>query len=192
MKLLLILLTGIALLYFGCSQDIPSAPGLNQSDQVTNTLAKKPAPNLMGTTNAPFNFPPLLDPDGSGLPIFWKGTIVFGDDTYGLYFISHGEPRDYSQASPFYEDFVIHEFGNVGNVYLRGWNAGVVTYANNVPDPVKFLANGKITYASETCEKLKEWNGRSVHLRGNVYWNPIPIPGVGLVPEYAEGIFRIN
>ena len=183
------LFTGIALLYFSCSEKNPSAPEFSQSDQVTNTLAKKPAPNLIGTTNTPFNFPPLPDPDGSVLPIFWKGTIDFGEDTYGIYFLSYDAPRGYSQASPFYEDFVIHKDGDEETVYLKGWNAGVVTYANNPPEPCNFHANGKIT---EAYEEFEDWGDRNVHLRGTVYWNPIPIPGVGLIPDHAEGTFRIN
>ena len=183
------LFTGIALLYFGCSENNPSAPGLSQSDQVTNTLAKKPAPNLIGISNTLFNFPPLPDPGGSTLPVFWKGTIDFGEDTYGIYFLSYGSPRGYSQASPFYEDFVIHEDGDEAIVYLKGWNAGVVTYANNPPEPCQFLANGKV---EEAYGQFEGWQGRNVHIKGTVYWNPIPIPGVGLIPEYAAGTLRIN
>lgn len=175
------------MMVFGCSED-PSAPEIIQSDQVTAQLAKKPSPNLIGTTYTPFNFPPLPDPAGSNFPVFWKGTIKFGEDTYGIYFLSHDEPRAYSQASPFHEDFVIHEEGNEGNVYVKGWNAGVVTYANSIPDPVKFLANGEIT---EAYGSFAQWQGRTMHIRGLVYWafeNGVP---TGL-PERAEGTFRIN
>ncbi len=121
-----------------------STPELNQNNQVTNALAK-PSPYLIGTTNTPFHFPPRIDPE-SGLPIFWEGTIDFGEESYGLYFISHGEPRDFSQASPFYEEFVIHDLTDE-TIYMKGWNAGVVTYANKDPEPVKFHANGKIVEA---------------------------------------------
>ena len=179
---------GIAMLYTGCSDNNPSAPQLTQSDQATNTLAKKSAPNLIGIANIPFNFPPLPDPRGSDLPVFWKGTIDFGDETYGIYFLSYDAPRDYSQASPFYEDFVIHEVGDEANVYVKGWNAGVVTYANKMPEPVNFLANGKIT---EAYGPFVEWQGCNVHGRGLVYWaleNGIP---TGL-PERAESTLRIN
>ena len=188
-KLIFIFLfLGIAMLYNSCSDIDPSAPELNQSDQVLNTLEKKPSPNLIGTANAPFHFPPLPDPGGSDLPVFWKGTVTFGDDTYGIYFLSYGQPRGYSQASPFYEDFVIHENGNEGNVYVKGWNAGVVTYANKMPDPVNVVANGKIT---EAYGPFVEWQGCNVHGRGLVYWafdNGIP---TGL-PEWAETTLRIN
>ncbi|MBT8387260.1 MAG: hypothetical protein KJO12_07590 [Ignavibacteria bacterium] len=187
--MLVFLVIGATLIFFGCSEKNPTAPELSQSDQVTNTQAKKPSPNLIGTTNTPFNFPPLPDPGGSGLPIFWKGTIDFGEDTYGIYFLSYDAPRGYSQASPFYEDFVIHELGNTANVYLKGWNAGVVTYANNPPEPCQFLANGKV---DEAYGEFEEWQGRNLHIKGTVYWNPIPIPGVGLIPEYAAGTLRIN
>jgi len=185
--MLVFLVIGATLIFFGCSERNPSAPGLSQSDQVTNTLAK---PHLTGTTYTPFNFPPLPDPGGSGLPVFWKGTIDFGEKgEYGIYFLSYGGPRGYSQASPFYEDFIIYDLSNPYNVILKGWNAGVVTYANNPPEPCKFLANGKV---EEAYGQFEEWQGRNVHLRGTVYWNPIPIPGVGLIPDHAEGTFRIN
>jgi hypothetical protein len=182
------LFTGIALFYFGCSDNNPILSELSQSDLVTNSLAK-PSPNLIGTANALFNFPPLPDPGGSDLPIFWKGTIDFGEDTYGIYFLSYDAPRDFSQASPFYEDFVIHEFRNEGNVYLRGWEAGVVTLANKLPDPSRVITNGKIT---EAYGPFVEWQGRNVHGSGLVYWevNDNGIP-TGL-PERAESTIRIN
>jgi hypothetical protein len=41
------LFTGIALLYFGCSEKNPSAPELSQGDQVTNSLAKKPLTGIV-------------------------------------------------------------------------------------------------------------------------------------------------
>ena len=153
--ILMFLVVAAIMAFLGCSESNTTAPEISQNDQVQVSLAK-PLPNLIGTTNTPFNNPPLADPDGSGLPIFWKGTIVFGEDTYGIYFLSHDAPRDYSQASPYYEDFVIHEVGNEENIYLIGWNAGVVSYANNVPDPVKFEANGKIT---EAYGPFTEWQG---------------------------------
>jgi hypothetical protein len=182
------------LFYVTCSVDHSTSPLVNSESELGEgdlrsiLLSKKPSPNLIGTTYTPFNFPPLPDPSGSNLPIFWKGTIDFGEDTYGIYFLSHEEPRGYSQASPYYENFVIHEDGNEGNVYMRGWNAGVVTYANSIPDPVQFLANGKI---EEAYGPFVAWQGHNMHIRGLVYWefeNGVP---TGL-PERAEGSLRIN
>jgi hypothetical protein len=189
-RLIFIFLVGASILIFsGCSENNTTAPDINQNDQVTAQFAKKQSPNLIGTTYTPFHFPPLPDPAGSGLPIFWKGTVDFGEDTCGIYFLSHEDPRTYSQASPYYEDFVVHEDGNEGNVYVKGWNAGVVTYANNFPDPSQFLANGKIT---EAYGPFADWQGRTVHFHGLVYWalDPNGIP-TGL-PERAEGTLRIN
>jgi hypothetical protein len=178
--LLVFLVIGATLIFFGCSEKNPSAPELSQGDQVTNYLAKKP---LTGHQVVPFTLTP---------PTFWNGTVDFGEEgIYGLTFVSYEPPRAYSQASPFYEDFYIYEEGsdwtNPANVYLKGWNAGVVTYANNPPDPCNFLANGKI---EEAYGPLEEWLGRNVHIRGTVYW--IIDPVVGMIPEYAEGTFRIN
>jgi hypothetical protein len=168
------------MVFFGCSENNTTAPEINQNDQVPASLAK-PLPNLIGTAYTAFTFTP---------PTFWNGTIDFGvDGKYGLTFISHEEPRGYSQASPYYEDFYIYEEGTdwtiPENVYLKGWNAGVVTYANKNPDPVKFRANGKI---DEAYGPFEEWQGRNVHIRGEVIWND---PDNGL-PKAALGTFRIN
>ena len=97
------LVIGATMIFLGCQEDSVIAPVSDQSDQVPVSLAKaKPSPNLIGTTNCLFSF--------ANPPIFWKGTIDFGEKgIYGLYFISYDPPRDYSQASPFYEDFVIYD-----------------------------------------------------------------------------------
>jgi len=185
-RLILMFLVIVAMtIFLGCSENNTTAPEINQNDQVPVSLAKaKPSANLIGTINCPFNYPPLPDPGGSELPIFWKGTIDFGEDIYGLYFISYDAPREYSQASPFYEEFVIHEENNEENVLMIGWNSGVVTNANNPPnDPSKFLANGKIT---EAYEPFEEWQDCNVHIRGLVYWIDVGFP------EKAVATFRIN
>ena len=182
--IILFLVIGVTLFFFGCSENNSTAPEFDQSGQLTTTLAKKPSPNLIGTAVADFGFI-SVDP-----LIVWQGEIDFGGITYGLTFISHGAPRDYSQASPFYEDFIIYEYNTdwtiPANVYMKGWNAGVVTYANKIPDPVKFLANGKIT---EAYGPFEMWQGRNVHIKGEVVWNLAATP---LEPDYAESTFRIN
>jgi hypothetical protein len=184
LSILVFLIIGATFIFFGCSENNPSASELSQSDQVTNSLAK---PHLTGTQVAPFTFTP---------PTFWNGTVDFGvKGKYGITYVSYENPRAYSQASPFYEDFYIYEEGTVfdwqnpENVILKGWNAGVVTYANNPPDPCKFLANGKV---EEAYGPLEEWDGRNVHIRGTVFWNPVPHPELGLLPDHAEATFRIN
>ena len=184
-SIFVIFMIGAIVFFFGCQEEAAIAPELNESNQVTNPL-EKPSPNLIGTTYTPFNFPPLPDPGGSDIPVFWKGTIVLGEDTYGIYFLSYTAPREFSQASPFYEEFVIHENNDEGNIYMKGWNSGVVTNANNPPDdPSNFLANGKIT---EAYGPLEAWHGCNWHIRGLVFWR---IDGSGL-PDRAEGTCRIN
>ena len=72
--ILMFLVIGATFIFFGCSEKNPSAPELSQSDQVTNTLVKKPAPNLTGTINTDFTPTP---------PYFWNGTIEI--EGYGPY-----------------------------------------------------------------------------------------------------------
>jgi hypothetical protein len=172
-----LLLSFMLLLIAGCAKE-DLAPELDQSDLVTTTLkGAKSSPNLIGTTYTPFTLTP---------PTFWNGTVDFGDvGTYGITFFSFPpSPRTFSQASPFKEEFIIYELGNPDNVYLRGWDNGVVTKANKDPEDTSiFHANGKITEASGPLEM---WQGRSVHIKGEVTW-----VAVGL-PEFATSIFRIN
>ena len=80
LSILVFLVIGATLIFFGCSENNPSAPGLSQSDQVTHTLAK---PHLTGTTDADFT---------GVFPYFWVGTIIIDDVTYGLRFESVGPP----------------------------------------------------------------------------------------------------
>jgi hypothetical protein len=166
MKRLLLLLTGIALLYFGCSQNIPSAPELNQSDQVTNSLAK---PHLTGTIVLTFT---------NTYPYFWNGTVTFGSETYDLRFKSLAvEPPPLPpQAYVFDERFEIYDNGTL---VLEGPNHGVVPCGND-----KFTANGKVEQANAPFEM---WDGRNVHISGIITWVTPCVEPAG-----ATGTFRIN
>lgn len=178
-----ILVIAASLFFFGCSEDNALLPGSDiQANELESSYkgAKKPAAKLIGTGNVGFTFPPN--------PNFWNGTIDFGDyGIYGITFISYTAPRDFSQASPFEEDFIIFKLGTdwtiSDNVVMRGWNAGVVTYANKAPDPVKFHANGKV---EEAYGLLAAWEGCNVHIKGLVYFLA---PGL---PEKALSTMRIN
>ena len=95
--------------------------------------------------------------------------------------------RDYSQINPFYETWVIYylgsDYNDPANVLMRGWNKGIVTFANKVPEPVKFHANGRVT---EAYGPLEAWEGCNWHVKGLVYWIA---PGE---PEKAVAQVRIN
>ena len=180
----MLLIFGVSILFFGCSENNLN-PALDDPAQIEQEEAllkgaKKPSAMLEGTTNTPFTFTP---------PTFWNGTVDFGAyGVFGLTFISYDPPRDYSQASPFHEDFVIYilnsDWLEPENVVMKGWNKGVVTNANNLPDPVRFHANGKIT---EAYGPLEEWKDCNWHISGLVYYN-----GVDPFPEKAMGEVRIN
>ncbi len=180
-SILFLLVFGVTMLFSGCSEDNTLTPGSEQNGSVESSLkgTKKPLPTLIGELNCDFTFTP---------PTFWNGTIDFG--AYGLYsitFISYDAPRDYSQASPFKEDIIIYELGtdwtNPANVYMRETHSGVMTLANKVPDPTKFVANGKI---EEAYGPLEMWQGCNVHISGEVTWIDVGIP------EGGTGTIRIN
>lgn len=181
MRYSLVIVVLSLLLIGGCQNETPLAP-VSESDQGSVSFAK-PAPYLLGNTDC--NFIPENGPQ------FWNGTVDFGTGTvYGLTFTSL-EPAHTAlgQAILFEEEFVIYELGSdwtePENVYMRGWEKGVVTLANSIPDPSRFHANGKITFATGPFEG---WAGCTVHLRGLVYWTT---DGSGL-PARAVGMIRIN
>ena len=165
-----------AILIFGCSEDNLISPVTGDPVVSDASTLKKPGPHLTGSTYCDFSF--------TTPPIFWKGTVDFGNvGLYGLKFISHGPPRDFSQASTFHEDFIIFDLTDESIVYMTGWNSGVMTLANQDPDPIKFVANGKV---KEAYGPLAGWEGRSVHIDGLVYWIDVGIP------EKAIATIRIN
>ena len=175
--ILIILVFGVVQLFSNCSEDNSLTPGTEQNNLVSYSLKStaKPSPNLIGEINTAFTLTP---------PAFWNGTVGFGTgDIYAITFISYTPPRDYSQASPFYEDFIIYELGNSANVYLKGYNVGVVTLANKAPEPTKVIANGKIV---EAYEPFEMWLGRHVHWDGLVYWVSIGLPAS------FSGTIRLN
>lgn len=181
-SLSLMLIMILCIMFFGCTENT-FQPALDDTSQLEQQAflksAKKPAAQLVGEAICPFTGNP---------PTNWVGTVDFGSQgVFGLTFFSTGPPRFYSQASPFYETWVIYyedkDYNDPANVVMRGWNKGVVTYANKVPEPVNYLANGKVT---EAYGPLEEWEGCNWHIKGLVYWLA---PGQ---PEKAVSQVRIN
>lgn len=183
-SILMFLVIGVTIIFFGCSEKNPSAPELSQSDQVTTSLAK-PSPNLTGAMELDFNLDWLGEVD---VPI-WVGTISFeGYGEYGIRFFHLTPFKTYSQASPFGETFEIYD--GDGNVVLGGPDVGVTTLANKPPEPVKYRMNGEIDVANEPFEM---WMGRHVHMSGIITWQVLETPdGPVIAPETAPGTLRIN
>ena len=180
--ILVFIIMGTVLVFWGCQEDSALAPVANQSDQGSDflALAKKPAPNLTGTMELDFTFGVWPEE-----PV-WVGTISFeGYDDYGIRFYHLSDFRDYSQASPFEEYFQIYDLVN-GTVYLGGPDVGVTTLANKPPEPTKYRMNGEITEATGDFEM---WMGRNVHMSGVITWQGSAPP---YAPFQAPGTFRIN
>ena len=166
LSILVFLIIGATLIFWGCSENNPSAPELSQSDQVTHTLAK---PHLTGTIYCDFT---------GAYPYFWVGTIIIDGVTYDLRFKSLGDPPSPPRANTFEEEFEISNDGFT-TLLLQGPNAGVLNYGNS-----KFVANGEIEVANDPFEM---WLGRNVHINGIVFWEIYP-----MLPDYCTGTFRIN
>lgn len=176
--ILIFLILGIAMLYTSCSDNNPSAPEFNPKDQVTKTLDKKPAPNLIGTTDANFVA-------GTQGDVAWDGTIEFdGDGIYGIRFHHTGGAGVLGQVNHGEEYFEIYDLGNPTVIYLAGPDEGVVPLANKPPEPVKFILNGEVEVANTPFDM---WSDRNIHMRGVVEWDPTTGK-----PLKALGVFRIN
>jgi hypothetical protein len=157
---------GIATLYIGCSDSNPSAPALSQDDQVTNTLDKKPAANLIGEMDL------IMTSHG------WDGPITFEDgSTYGIRFIHLGDKMTPGQvAYHFWERWEIYDPGDPTTVLMTGPDEGV-SPGPKWPDPTKYVMNG---YVEEAYGIFTEWLGRNVHMSGV------------MTPLTAPGTFRAN
>jgi len=179
--ILVFFIIGTVLIFLGCQEESALAPELDQSNQVTNSLAK-PAPNLRGTIITYF--------DVLNVPYFWEGKIdIEGYGEYGLIFETLSGQKGYSQAAPFEEYFIIYElesdWADPENVFLAGHDEGVTTIANKPPEPSKFRMNGEIEVANFPFEG---WLGRNVHMSGIIEWANDGTP----FPKVAIGTFRIN
>jgi hypothetical protein len=170
----------VSLLFSGCAEDGFLNPN-DTCDPAKSTLksAKKPLPHLYGTQVCAFN---------PSNPQMFDCTIDFGDmGVYSITFIPHGPPRDFSQASPFEEDVIIHyldtDWTNPQNVVLIGFAKGIHTLANRPPEPTHFATNGDIL---EAYGPFEMWGGRKLHSDGKFYWTPEGMP------DRVECVWRIN
>jgi hypothetical protein len=191
-SILMSFVIGATLIFFGCSENNSTAPELSQIDQVTNSLSKKPAPNLIGEMELDFTFGEWPEE-----PV-WVGTVKFegSEDVYDIRFFHLSEFRDYSQVSPFEEYFEIYLEGgdpddyDDDDIYLAGPDEGTTILANKPPDDVKYRMNGEIDVANEPFEN---WIGRKVHMSGVITWQILETPdGPVLAPDTAPGTLRIN
>ncbi|MEJ2195641.1 MAG: hypothetical protein P8X73_12395 [Ignavibacteriaceae bacterium] len=173
------LFMGITLLYFGCS-DNPSAPVLDQSDQVTNTLDKKPAPTLNCTTEY-FFVGTLGIMDGQGRLLAWEGPISGDINGVIQWWMDIGTKVNTGQASHYVDRFVI--LNNEKTVLLLAGDEAGTTTARQGKNS-NWRTNGIVTDAAVAYE---DWIGRENHAEGHFTWTI-----VGVLPEHGYGTFRIN
>ena len=104
---------------------------------------------------------------------------------YDISFFTYTGPKDFSRVFKYDEEFVVYQTGsdwhNPANVVLSGVHKGQLVWANKVPEPVKWLSNGKIIEANHPFEVCM---GRPQFCRATLY-------GLDATP-YAEGFMRIN
>ena len=174
-SIIFFLIIGVAMLFWSCSENHSTAPELSQSDLVTNSLAKKPAANLIGTMELDFMF---VNP-------VWVGTVdLEGYGVYGIRFENLGG-IDVGQASHFVENFEIYDLLSPTTIYMGASDFGVVSMANS-----KYRMNGEIDVAIAPFEM---WLGRHVHMSGEITWQVLETPdGPVVAPATAPGTLRIN
>ena len=176
--ILIFSLIGTVLIFFGCQEESALAPELDQSLQVTNSLAIKPAPSLTCTTEYDF-FGHLGIFDGQGRLLGWKGTIS-GDIEGVIQWWMVIPMSTTGQASHFESRFEIWNAAET-ELLLAGDDAGTTT-ARHGKNSV-WRANGIVT---EAYGEFENWNGRRVHEGGHFTW---AAPGL---PDHGDGTFRIN
>jgi len=164
------LFVGIVTLYIGCSDNNPSAPALSQDDQVTNTLDKKPAANLIGVMELTFV--------GSG-GVSWEGTIDFeGYPQYQIYFHDSAESEERGKSYHFVESFEIMD----GSVLLLAVSDEGIEPGNLKVETPMYMSNGVVTEANPP---FAEWLGRKTHMSGVIIFDETG----GMT---APGTLRIN
>ena len=170
------LFLGIAMFYFGCSDNNPSTPALNQSDQVTNTLDKKPAPTLNCTTV--YSYMGNLGIVEDGRLLGWEGEIH--GDIEGVIQWWMASMVFTGQASHYTDRFVIWNASKTVKL-LVGDEAGTTTARHGKNS--NWRTNGIVI---EAYGDFEDWNGRMNHAEGHFTWT------ASGDPDHGEGTFRIN
>ena len=166
-------------LFSACSEESGFLPDPVETEDASYLKgAKKPTSALIGQQECGMDFSTF----------YFVCTIDFGDlGVFSVSFVPYGPPRTYSQANVFEEDFFVHyldsDFSNPENVVMAGNVKGTHTLANQIPDPTKFITNGKVI---EACGPFADWEGCNVHTTGSVTWTPEGIPIL------IESTWRIN
>ena len=174
MKKTWIFLIGIAvILLTACSESAPYLP----DDEAMLKAAKKPLPNLVGTTTEFIKF------DG---PYLFMGTIDFSASGMGIYNIAYlildQTEKEFANANQLTETFYIYEEGATlepGNILMSGTNSGVLIGGS------KFITNGKVELA---IGDFDGWAGRNVHVNGYV----VEFDETYGFPKELTSTFRIN
>ena len=178
--LIMFLILGLALVFFNCTENNPTIPELKNIEEITSTLNKKPAPNLIGEMELDF-VAGLFE--GELADVVWDGTVEFeGDGTYGIRFHHLSPQKGFSNASPFVEYFEIYDLVDPTLIYIAGPDEGVTTLSNS-----KYRMNGEVEVANTP---FTGWLGRHVHMSGIITWQTMPDGSV--IPATAPGIIRIN
>jgi hypothetical protein len=162
--------------------------------------AKKP---LVGTMDLTYN---TLVPGPQPLIPDWVGTITIDGEEYGMLFFAIGSGKSF-------DDFLkgqVHFFEEIWAIYDTDFDLRSLIPSNsavdwdywlpaNEPDELvlwgydkgltnvrnsKYHMNGDVQEANGI---FSGWEGRSVHMKGVIQWNP-ETGG----PQYAPGTFRIN
>ena len=172
------LFMGIAMFYFGCS-DNPSSPEANKDFHATTSLDKKPAAMLFDSTD--YNFVAGLGiTDDQGRTLAWKGTVSGDINGVVKWYMDLNNMLYTGQASHYKDRFEIWDAAEE-NLLLAGDEAGSTT-ARHMKNS-NWRTNGIVTDAAPGYE---DWIGRHNHAEGHFTW---AAPGL---PDHGYGTFRIN
>ena len=196
-SILIFMVIGVSIIFFGCSQDTfldseldqsdqVAAPELYQTDQAPASLAK-PAPSLTSTIT--YNFVGALGIfDTEGRLLVWHGEIHGDIEGVILWWFDltgsqeTGLVKHYVSRWEIWSDYSLENENSEAVLLLAGDSEGTTA----TPPGKDGIWRGK-GIVTEASEKFEDWIGRQTYEGGSVTW---AIPGV--LPVDGEGIFRIN
>ena len=174
-SILMFLVLGVSIIFFGCSTDNPLTSELDQSDQAPASLAKKTAPSIRCTTE--YFFVATVDPSDP----CWVGPVSGDIDGVVKWFLlsKSDHPAPPAQAAQMFFTWEIWD-EDEEVLLLAGWEneRTIVRHGKNSV----WRANGRVTEASEEFE---DYIGSQMHDGGHFTW---AAPGL---PEHGYGELRI-